>query len=119
MARVDVTTDKIVRDGLVLAPTAPTIDGDVIDAGNTALFIENVSAGPETVTVLATATQDGLALENQITTIAAGDTALLGPWPKRTFGQPAGANESGGDDEGRVYVDYSIDTAFVRQVVAF
>lgn len=115
MARRSLTTGQIARGGLAVAPVNVTVDGDVIDAGNTILIVENSGVAAATVTVLATATQDGLDVEDQVTTVAAGATALLGPWPVRTFGQPSGANESGADDAGRVYVNYSTTTDLASQ----
>lgn len=120
MARVSQTTQQITRDGLVPTLTVPTADGDVIDSGQVALYVVNGSASSVDVTAQATATQDGLALEDLVVAVAAGDTALIGPFPMRTFGQPAGANESGSDDQGRVYVDYApLDPALEAAVVAF
>jgi hypothetical protein len=116
MARRSLTTGSIVRAGLTIAPVVTTADGDVIDAGNTILIVENIGAAPATVTVQATAAQDGLDVEDQITTIATGAIRLLGPWPARTFGQPSGAVESGGDDAGRVYVNYSTPADLAAQV---
>lgn len=109
MARAFVATQQITRDGLVPTTGEPTVDGDAIDTGETALYLVNASAGVVTVTVAATASQDGLNVEDLVVAVAAGDTALVGPFPKRTFGQPAGAVETGNDDEGRAYVDYSPD----------
>lgn len=119
MAREDVTTQKITRDGLVPVPTAPTVDGDVIDTGQVALYATNIGVGALDVTVQSTATQDGLAVVDLVVNVAAGDTVLIGPFPARTFGQPAGANESGGDDQGRAYVDYATPADWERAVVSF
>jgi hypothetical protein len=119
MARVDVTTQKIVLTGLVPTLTEPTADGDVVDAGQVALYVTNGSGSPVNVTVEATAAQDGLDVEDLVVAVAAGATALIGPLPARTFAQDAGAVESGDDDEGRVYVDYSAQTDVDRAVVSF
>lgn len=121
MARVSVTTQQITRTGLVPVTAEPTIDGDAIDTGETALYLVNASAGTVTVTVAATAAQDGLNVEDLVVNVVAGATALIGPFPMRTFGQPAGAIETGGDDEGRAYVDYLPDppVGLDRAVVSF
>lgn len=121
MARVSVTTEQIVRDGLVPTLAAPTIDGDVIDSGAVALMVTNNGVGAHTVTAQSPVTVDGLAVAELIVSVAAGETRLIGPFPKRTFGQPTGAVESGSDDSGRVYVDYDAgsETDVVRTVVAF
>lgn len=118
MARVDVTTQQVTRDGLVPVLTEPTADGDAVDCGQVALYVTNGSVSSINVTVAATAAQDGLDVEDLVVAVAAGATALIGPLPARTFGQPAGAVESGGDDQGRAYVDYSAQTDVDRAVVA-
>lgn len=117
MARRSLTTGPITRAGRAVAPVAVTVDGDVIDANNTILLVDNSGASPATVTVLATATQDGLDVEDQVISVAAGTTLLMGPWPMRTFGQLSGAIESGADDTDRVYVDYSTTTDLASQAL--
>lgn len=119
MARQSQTTQQITRDGLVPTLIAVTGDGDVIDAGEVALMVTNGGASPINVTVLATASQDGLDVEDLVVAVADGDTALIGPFPLRTFGQPAGANESGSDDRARVYVDYSVTTSVTAAAIGF
>jgi hypothetical protein len=119
MARQSQTTQQITRDGLVPALIAVTADGDVIDAGQVALMVTNGGASPINVTVAATASQDGLDVEDLVVSVDDGDTALIGPFPVRTFGQPAGADESEGNDAGRVYVDYSATTSVTAGVVRF
>lgn len=118
MARRSLTTAAIERGGLVVDPVAVTVDGDVIDAGNTVLILANTGVAAATATVISTATQDGLAVADQVVNIPAGETVLTGPWPVRTFGQPDGAIESGADDAGRVYVDYSTTTSLASMVAA-
>jgi hypothetical protein len=113
MARVNVTTQKVTRAGLVPATTAVTVDGDVIDAGAVALWVNNASASPVTVTVQTPLTVDGLNLEELAVAVAAGTTKLIGPFPGRTFARPAGATDSG-----RIYVDYSAQTNINRAVIA-
>lgn len=114
MARVDVTTEEITRAGLVPTLTAPTVDGDVVDAGRVALMVTNNGAAAHTVTVQSPVTVDGLDVEELTVSVAVGDTVLIGPWPRRTFGRPAGTA-----DEGRVYVDYDTgsDADLVRTAV--
>ncbi|EHR62632.1 hypothetical protein [Saccharomonospora cyanea] len=116
MARVDLTTQQVAREGLVPALTAPTVDGDVIDAGRVALMVTNNGAAAHTVTVQSPVTVDGLAVEELAVSVAAGDTTLIGPFPARTFGQPVGSA-----DAGRVYVDYDTgsDVDLMRGVVSF
>lgn len=112
MARVSVSTKLVVRTGLDPALTAPTVDGDVIDAGLVALMVTNAAGAPINVTAKATAVQDGLALSDNITAVPAGATRLIGPFPARSFGRLSGA------DVGRVYIDYSSVTSITRSVIS-
>ncbi|HEY3691255.1 MAG TPA: hypothetical protein VGL46_13265 [Pseudonocardiaceae bacterium] len=98
---------------------AVTADGDVVDAGKTQLIVTNGSGSSINVTAHATRTVKGLAVTNLVVAVAAGKTELIGPFDKDIFGQPSGANASGGDDQGRVYVDYSAITTVTRAVVAY
>lgn len=116
MARADVATQQITRAGLAPTLTAPTVDGDVIDAGRVALMVTNNGATGHTVTVQSPVTVDGLAVEELAVSVAAGETRLIGPFPARTFGRPVGSV-----DAGRVYVDYDAgaDADLVRGAVTF
>lgn len=113
MARVQVATQKIVGPGLAPALTAPTVDGDSIESGQVAVMVTNASGAPINVTAQTPATQDGLAIAEQIVAVAAGATKLIGPFPRSTYGQPSGA------DRGRVYIDYSAQASVTRAVVGF
>lgn len=113
MARVDVTTQKIVGTGLAPSMTAPTVDGDVIDSGAVAVMVTNGSGGSINVTAQTPQTVAGLAVAEQVVAVAAGATKLIGPFPKGTYGRPSGA------DEGRVYIDYSSQASITRAVVGF
>lgn len=86
---------------------AVTVDGDVVDTGAIFLLINNTDTVTWTVTVRATVLLQGLAVSNLVGTVAAGKVAVIGPIPQNLFGQPAGANASGGNDQYRAYVDYS------------
>lgn len=121
MARVSLTTQKITRAGLDPAAALagpPTIDGDVIDAGAVFLHVDNGGGVSINVTFRTPVQVDDLDLEELIVAVPAGGARLIGPFPKRTFGQAAGAVESGGNDAGRVYVDYSAQTAVTRAAVS-
>lgn len=118
MARASQTTQTATVYKIGATLTEPTVDGDVIDAGSVRLLVVNGSISSINVTVETTAVSGQLAVEDLVVAVAAGQTALIGPFPKNLFGQPAGANESGADDEGRVYVDYSAQTDVDRAVVA-
>lgn len=112
MARSDVTTQPIVLTGLEPSLTAVTADGDVIDCGSVALWVDNGSESDVDVTVQTTATVDGLDVEDLVVTVTAGEQRLIGPFPVRTFGRTSG------DDKGRAYVDYESITTVTRSVVA-
>lgn len=113
MARVSVTTQKIVATGLAPAMTAPTVDGDVIDSGSTAVYVTNGSGGSINVTAQTPQTVAGLAVAENVVAVAAGATKLIGPFPKSTYGRPSGS------DRGRVYIDYSAQSSVTRAVVGF
>lgn len=114
MARVSQTTQQIVRTGLEPNLTQPTVDGDIVDCGNVAVYVVNGSGGSVNVTVAATATQDGLDVVDLVVAVPAGDTRLIGPLPARTFAQP-----SDSADAGRAYVNYSAQTDVDRAVISF
>lgn len=113
MARTSVATQQITAAGLAPALSAPTLLGDTIDSGAVALMVTNASGGSITVTVQTPATQAGLAVAEDIVSVAAAATKLIGPFPKGTYGQPSGA------DAGRVYVDYSAVASVTRAVIGF
>jgi len=114
MARASVTTQTISRTGLTPVMTGPTLDGDIIDSGAVQLHVLNSSGAPITVTVQSPVTVDGLAVEDQEITVAAGALKIAGPWPARTFRQDADAVVG----PGRVLVDYSSVTSVTRAVVS-
>lgn len=118
MARTSKTTQT--ATGYTVVPTlaAAAADGHVFDAGAVRLVVDNGSAGEIDVTVQATTAVAGLDVEDLVVPVAAGTTAWIGPFPKNVFGQPAGANESGSDDEGRVYVGFESVTSVTCAVVA-
>lgn len=113
MARVSVATQKIAGTGLVPVMTAPTAEGDIIDAGQVALLVTNGSGAAINVTAQTPATQSGLAVAENIVAVVAGATVLIGPFPAGTYARPAAP------DTGRVYVDYSAQTSVTRAVVSF
>lgn len=115
--RISVTSQPVVLAGLAVNLTAPTADGDVVDIASTMLMVDNASGASITVTVLATRTVQGLDVEDLAVTVAAGKIALI-PLPGGLFEQPAGANASGGNDQGRAYVNYSSIGSVTRAVVS-
>lgn len=113
MARTSVTSQAVVRTGLNPTLTAPTVDGDIVDTGNVALWVDNASGGAVTVTVQTPVTQDGLDLSELAVSVPAGAFRLIGPLPARTFAQPGDAAVGAG----RVLVDYSAITSVTRAVI--
>ncbi len=114
MARTSVTTQVAVRTGLTPALTGPVVDGDIIDSGNVGIWVVNGSGAPINVTVQATASQDGQAVEDLVVAVPAAGTRLIGPFPGRTFEQPSDAVVGAG----RVLVDYSAVTTVTRGVIS-
>lgn len=115
MPRASQVTQVPVAGTLLPVLTAPAVspNGDVVDAGaHNYLIVDNASGGSITVTVTATATQDGLAVSNLVVPVAAATRRHIGPLHGRTFGQTSGV------DAGRVYVDYSAVASVTRGVVA-
>ena len=115
MARTNVATQQITRDGLELDLSVPvTVDGDVFDCGATFLYVDNGSGASVNVSVVSVPTLDGLDVEDLVVAVPAGEFRLIGPFPKRTFGQP-----SSSADAGRAYANYSAQASVTRAVVSF
>ena len=96
--RIAPAAQKIVAAGLAPNLTAPTVDGDVIPAGGSLfLMVTNASGGSITVTAQTPQTVEGLAVSEQIVTVPAAGTRVIGPFPAGTYGRP-----SGGADVGQV-----------------
>lgn len=113
MARTSVTTQPVVRAGLNPTLTAPTVDGDIVDCGNVALWVDNAGAAPIGVVVQATVAQDGLNLEDLTVSVPAGAARLIGPLPGRTFAQAQDATVGAG----RALVDYPDGVTSVTRAV--
>lgn len=113
MARTSVTSQDVVRTGLNPNLTAPTVDGDIVDTGNVALWVDNASGGAVTVTVVSSSSQDGLNTEDLVVSVPAAGKRLIGPFPARTFAQASDATIGAG----RVLVDYSAVTSVTRAVI--
>ena len=113
MARVSVTTVSASLSGAVCTPSAPTVDGDIIDSGDVLLIVE-AGATPTTVTIQATKTIEGLALADASGTVAANTARAFGPFPANLFAQASDAAVG----PSRVLVDYSSVATVTRRVVA-
>lgn len=112
MARASLTTPTTTDFKTVIAPTAATVDGDIIDVG-ARLYVNNGSGAPINVTVQCTASTSGLDVEDLVVPVAAGQSALIGPLPKSLFAQASDAVVGAG----RALVDYSAITSVTRAAV--
>lgn len=103
MARTALASQQTDDAGITVAFTAANVDGHVIEgSGDTLLLVDNGSGGPINVTVQTPATQDGLAVAEQVVAVAAGAIKAIGPFKPATYDRPTGAA-----DAGDVYVDFS------------
>jgi hypothetical protein len=102
-------------DGTVVAMTAPAAagagNGDAIPVGS-CLLVDNASASVLTLTIKAARTYLGHTLSDTTATVAAGTTALLGPFPADPYGVQSGA------DVDRVHVEYSSVASVTRAVLS-
>lgn len=114
MARADLVTATAADFKQTVVPTAAVADGDIIDVGNVKLYVENNSGAPITVTVQTTAVSQGLDVEDLVVPVAAGQIALIGPFPPSLFKQPSDAAVGAS----RALIDYSDVTSVVRAAVA-
>ncbi len=115
MARTSVTTQRITRAGLEPVLTAPVADGDIVDPGNVAVWVDNGSGASITVTAITPGTVSGLAVADLAVVVPAGESRLVGPLPASVFAQPADADPGAN----RVLVDYSAVASVTRAVVSF
>lgn len=107
MARTALASQTADSDGLTVAFTAANADGhSIAGGGDVILLVDNASGGSVDVTVQTPATQDGLAIADQVVACATGEvTAIAGLHP-RTFDRALGAT-----DAGKVYVDFESVTS--------
>lgn len=91
MARVNVPVTTISRSGV--APPAQTnadsVNGHFISQNDGTIWIEIVSsdAGSQTVAFKLPGTIDGQAIADKVVTVAAGATAIVGPFPVSSYNQ--------------------------------
>lgn len=114
MARASITTQPVVPAGLNPLLTQAVVDGDIVDVGRVALWVNNGSGASITVTVQPTYSRDGLDLEPLVVAVPAGAFRLIGPLPARTYAQPFDAVIGAG----RALVDYSAVTTVTRGVIS-
>lgn len=107
--RTDVTTQLVTPAGLAATMSGPTVDGDIVDAGNgTWLTVTNGSGSPINVTIQNPQTYEGLDVADRVVSVAAGATKDIPVTPM--FKQPTDASVG----PGRALVDYSAVTSVTR-----
>lgn len=107
MARTALATQPVVDEGTVVAMTAANADGHSLDGGGDVILkVTNGSGGSINVTVESAATEDGLAVADQVVAVAAGATKYIGRFRPTTYDRPTGAA-----DAGKVYVGFSAVTS--------
>ncbi|NUR80721.1 MAG: hypothetical protein HOQ21_09795 [Dermatophilaceae bacterium] len=112
MARAPQTTQEIPFAGLAVNMTGPTVDGDIVDAGNGAMLVVNNGSGASiNVTILNPSTQEGLAVGNRVVAVAAGATKHIPV--TRQFKQPSDASVG----PNQALVDYSAVASVTRAVI--
>ena len=107
MARTALTPVQMVDEGVVAAFSAANVDGHSIPGGgDVRLLVTNASGGSINVTIQTAATEDGLAVAEQVVAVGAGVTKAIGPFRSATYDRA-----SGDTDPGLVYVDFSAVTS--------
>lgn len=112
MARSTPTTQVVTRAGLNVTMSAPNVDGDIIDAGNVEVVINNGSGAPIDVTFVSTYSYGDLDLEDLVVSVPAAGTRSYGPFPASLFAQPTDAVVGAG----KVLANYSAVASVTRAV---
>lgn len=104
MARLDLTIRQLSKSGpvdIVALEQTPNATDSAMFAndGNTFLYARNTGSGAHVLTFPTPVTVNGLDVADHTVTIAAGKTAILGPFPTNIF------NQQSGPDVGKVYVN--------------
>lgn len=103
MARTALVPTDTADEGAVVTFTAANAAGHSIPGGgDTILLVNNASGGSINVTVQTPATEDGLAVADQVVAVGAGVIKSIGRFKPTLYDRP-----SGGADPGLVYVDFS------------
>ena len=114
MAYTDLTIQTVTISGLEPTYVAATAtDGDMWrNSGKEFLHVINASGGSINVTVLTPATVDGLAIEDKVVAVPAGEDRMIGTFKPAHYNNPAG-----GTDPGKIYVEYSAVTSVTVAVI--
>lgn len=101
-------------NGLEPAYAAATLtDGDRFrNSGKEFIHVINGGGSPCNVTVPTPATVGGLAIEDKVVAVPAGEDRMIGTFDPGLYNQP-----SGGTDSGNVYVEYSQVTSVTVAVI--
>lgn len=107
MARTALVPVQAADEGVVFALSAANVDGHRIPGGgDVRLVVNNGSGGSINVTIQTAATEDGLAIADQVVAVGAGVQKVIGPFRPTTYDRASGAA-----DPGEVYVDFSAVTS--------
>jgi len=109
-ARLAPATQVVVDAGLAITLTAPSVDGDIVEAGRTFLIVDNASGASINVTIQNPQTVEGLDVVDRVVAIAAGVRKLI-PVPA-SFRQAADAAVG----PSMALVDYSAVASVTRAV---
>jgi hypothetical protein len=110
MARIAATIQDAAPTGIIPSFGAANADGYFVPGtGNVVTYVKNGSGAPITVTAQTPQVVGGLAVTEQIVSIAAGAEKVLGPWKPGSLYNQA---------DGTVYLDFSavttVTVAFLR-----
>jgi hypothetical protein len=107
MARTALATQPIVDEGTVVTMTAANVAGHSIQGGGDVIIVvTNASGSAINITIQTAATEDGLAVADQVRTVNAGATKYFGRFRPTTYDRPSGAA-----DPGTIYVDLTAVTS--------
>lgn len=103
MARESLSTERIVKDGLVATYTAAVADGHQVPwSERMFIHVKNDDTASKTITAQTPGQVSGLDIAEHTVDVAAGDEAFIGPFlAESTFKQ----------SDGDVYIDYSATTS--------
>lgn len=96
MARTALASQDVVDEGITVAFSAANVAGHSLEGdGDVVLLVNNASGGSINVTVQTPATEDGLAVAEQVVAVAAGVIKAIGPFRPSTYDRPSGGADPG------------------------
>lgn len=105
MARTTLATETIDRDGIDPTYSSANADGEeVANSGRMFIHVMNGSGASIDVTIQTPGTVDGLTISDKVVAIAAGEDAMIGPFPPAIYNRDPGETDT-------VYVDFSAVTS--------